>query len=58
MFSDIQLANCKHYIDHTPKHMLGIDPARAQGAYDAVGGARPHGFRRGINMRQFSFGGV
>jgi hypothetical protein len=61
MFTDYQLSNFSRYLKETPKHMLGIDPGPVLGAYDAIGpagGARAHGFRRGINMRQFAWGGA
>jgi hypothetical protein len=61
MFTNYQLSNFSRYLNETPKHMLGIDPGPVLGAYDAggaVGGARAHGFRRGINMRQFARGGA
>jgi hypothetical protein len=58
MFTDYQLSNFSRYLRETPKHMLGIDPGPVFGAYDSAFGARAHGFRRGINMRQFARGGA
>jgi hypothetical protein len=59
MFSDYALRSFEHYIATCPKALLGVWPLTPQGAYDAVGGARAHGFgqRRGIPYSAFSRGG-
>jgi hypothetical protein len=59
MFTDYQLRSFEHYVATCPKKLLGVWPLTPQGAYDAVGGAKSHGFhRRGIPYRAFSRGGV
>jgi hypothetical protein len=55
MFTDTQLRNFEHYVRTTPKALLGLHPITPRGAYDALNGARGHGFghRRGIDMKHF-----
>jgi hypothetical protein len=60
MFTDYQLRSFEHYVKTTPKSLLGVYPLTPEGAYDAIHGARGHGFgqRRGIPYRAFSRGGA
>jgi hypothetical protein len=59
MFSDYQLKSFENYIKTCPKPLLGVWPLTPQGAYEAVGGAKAHGFhRRGVPFRAFSRGGA
>ena len=58
MLSNRQIRNFKHYLNTTPRADWGKSPPIV-GAYDAVGGARAHGFRsRRLDMRHFDFGGA
>lgn len=57
MLSTRQLANFSAYLAACPKKYLGV-PRPVLGAYDAVGGAAAHGFRRGLDMRDFGRGGA
>jgi hypothetical protein len=60
MLTDYQIKSFEHYVKTTPKHLLGVYPLTPQGAYDALTGAKGHGFgqRRGIPYRAFSRGGA
>jgi hypothetical protein len=58
MFTDYQLKSFEHYVKTCPKPLLGVWPLTPQGAYDAVGGAKAHGFHRRVPFRAFSRGGV
>lgn len=59
MLTNRQLSNFKHYLNVTPKHLLGSAlPRNPLGAYDSVGGAAAHGFARRLRLSDFARGGA